>query len=77
MIKLTEKQCKRVHRLVRRSCANCIRDKCLLLDDGEEHTCVQLISCYGIYCNYFLKAVLPNDKELQEEILIQNKRKRG
>ena len=38
----------------------------------QEAKCVQLISRYGIYCNYFLKAVLPNEKELYTEILQQN-----
>lgn len=75
IIRLTEDQSKRVHKLVRKRCSNCIRDNCLLLDDGEEHTCVQLISRYGIYCKYFLSAVLPNDKELYEEILNQNQKK--
>ena len=46
----------------------------MILDnmDGEETKCVQLISRYGIYCNYFLKAVLPDEKELYTEILQQN-----
>ena len=42
------------------------------MDYGEETKCVQLISRYGIYCNYFLKAVLPAEKELYTEILQQN-----
>ena len=48
------------------------KGNCPLLDDGEETKCVQLISRYDIYCNYFLKAVLPAEKELYEEILQQN-----
>lgn len=72
--KLTPKQSAAVHRLVRRLCANCDEDGCcLLLDDGESHRCVQLISIYGIYCNYFKKAVLPAEKELYADILRQNK----
>ena len=53
-------------------CCNYCDGNCLLLDDGEECKCVQLISQYGIYCNYFRKAVLPTEKELYEEILQQN-----
>ena len=54
MMKITPKQVERVHRLVRELCANCDEDgNCILLDDGEAHRCVQLISIYGIYCNYF------------------------
>lgn len=60
MIKITPKQVERVHRLVRELCANCDEDgNCILLDDGEAHRCVQLISIYGIYCNYFKERVLP------------------
>lgn len=45
MMKITPKQVERVHRLVRELCANCDEDgNCTLLDDGEAHRCVQLIS---------------------------------
>ena len=73
MMKITPKQAEKVHRLVQELCANCDEDgNCILLDDGETHRCVQLISIYGIYCNYFLKAVLSDEKELYAEILQQN-----
>ena len=65
MMKITPKQVERVHRLVKECCANCNENgHCILLDDGEGHRCVQLISIYGIYCNYFKNAVLPSDQEL-------------
>ena len=72
LLKITPKQRTKINALVRRSCCNCCKGNCLLLDDGEETKCVQLISRYGIYCNYFLKAVLPAEKELYAEILQQN-----
>jgi hypothetical protein len=73
MLKITPMQAERVNRLVSELCANCDQDgNCVLLDDGEAHRCVQLISVYGIYCNYFKNAVLPADKELHEEIQKQN-----
>ena len=73
MLKITPKQAERVNRLVSELCANCDPDgNCVLLDDGEAHRCVQLISVYGIYCNYFKNAVLPADKALYEEIQKQN-----
>ena len=76
MMKITPKQAERIRRLVKSLCANCDESgSCLLLDDGEGHKCVQLISIYGIYCNYFLNAVLPAEKELYEEIQKQNKLK--
>ena len=76
MMKITPKQAERVHRLVRELCANGDEDgNCILLDNGEAHRCVQLISIYGIYCNYFKNAVLPGDQELFEQIKKQNKLK--
>lgn len=72
VLKITPKQQKEINALVRRTCCNCCKGNCLLLGDGEETKCVQLISRYGIYCNYFLKAVLPAEKELYTEILWQN-----
>ena len=76
MLKITPKQAERVNRLVSELCANCDQDgNCVLLDDGEAHRCVQLISVYGIYCNYFKNAVLPADKALYEEIQKQNNQK--
>ena len=73
MLKITPRQAEQVNRLVLELCANCDQDgNCILLDNGEAHRCVQLISVYGIYCNYFKNAVLPADKELHEEIQKQN-----
>ena len=73
MLKITPRQAERVNRLVSELCANCDQDgNCVLLDGGAAHRCVQLISVYGIYCNYFKNAVLSADKELCEEIKKQN-----
>lgn len=71
-LKITPKQQTKINALVRKACCNCYKGNCLLLDDSGETKCVQLISRYGIYCNYFLKAVLPAEKELYTEILRQN-----
>ena len=49
---------------------------CLLLDNGETHTCVQLISKYHIFCNHFKDAVLPLDKELYRVLICGNDYKR-
>ena len=73
LLKITPKQRTKINALVRRSCCNYFKGHCLLLDDGEEAKCMQLISRYGIYCNYFKKAVLPADKELYEQIKKINK----
>ncbi len=71
--KITEAQVEPVRRLVRSGCCNCVDGNCLLLDDGEEQTCVQLICSKGIYCRYFRDNVLPAEKELYDEIIKQNK----
>lgn len=47
MLKITTKQRTKINALVRRSCCNCYKGNCLLLDDGEEAKCTQLISRYG------------------------------
>lgn len=72
VFKITPKQQTKINALVRKACCNCYKGNWLLLDDSGETKCVQLISRYGIYCNYFLKAVLPAEKELYTEILWQN-----
>lgn len=63
----------RVNKLVRRQCCCYDHGNCILLDDGEPHRCVQIISRYGIYCNYLRRAVLPSDSELYAQIRDQNK----
>lgn len=65
--KIHPSQLGRVNKLVRRLCSCYDRGNCILLDDGEPHKCVQLISYSGIYCNYFKNAVLPADKELYKQ----------
>ncbi len=72
VLKITPKQSDKVNRLIRNLYCNYENGNCLLLDDGEPCCCIQEISCYGIYCNYFLKAVLPADKKLWDEIKKQN-----
>lgn len=72
VFRITPRQRAKIKTLVHKTCCNCYKGNCLLLDDSGETKCVQLISRYGIYCNYFLKAVLPAEKELYTEILWQN-----
>ena len=65
MVKLDYNQARQVHKLIRKECCNCVENNCVLMDD----VCVQLISQHNIYCNYFLRAVLPLDKNLSAELL--------
>lgn len=75
VIRITPEQSKKINALVKKWCANCVRGNCLLLDDGDEHPCPQLISFSSIMCNYLLKAVLPTDFDLYTE-LVGGKKKR-
>ena len=76
MLKTTPSEAEAIRHIIESHCANCDEDgNCILLDDGETHRCVQLISIYGIYCNYFKEAVLPGDQELNAQIKKQNKLK--
>ncbi len=70
--KITEAQVEPVRQLVRSGCCNCVDGNCLLLDNGESQTCVQLICTQAIYCRYFQTAVLPADEALYREITDQN-----
>ena len=69
IVPIKPEQAERVNALVRSSCANCQDGCCLLLDDGDNHPCVQLLSVSGICCRYFLTAVLPTDDMLYSDII--------
>ena len=61
LIEIKAGQFRKVSRLVRRECCNCMDGNCLLLDDGETH---------------IKDAVLPLDKELYRELICGNDYKR-
>ena len=65
--RMTPGQRKRANALIRRECCNYDNGNCLLLDDGEEHPCPQIIS-YSVNCKWFRWSVLPLDKPLEAEI---------
>ena len=56
--RLTPPQSRKVNALVRRTCCNYDNGNCILLDDGDECVCPQLIS-YSLLCKWFRVAVLP------------------
>ncbi|MBQ7715774.1 MAG: cysteine-rich VLP protein, partial [Clostridia bacterium] len=37
MLRITPKQARKVRRLARDQCCNCVDGTCLLLDDGDSH----------------------------------------
>lgn len=65
---MNENQLRRVRRLIRKRCCNYNDGDCLLFDWPECSVCPQWIS-YSLLCKWFHYAVLPNDKELESEIL--------
>ena len=65
--RMTEAQSRKVNALVRRTCCNYDSGNCILLDDGDECVCPQLIS-YSLLCKWFRIAVLSADKELYAEL---------
>ena len=73
--RLTPPQSRKVNALVRRMCCNYDNGNCILLDDGDECVCPQLIS-YSLLCKWFKVAVLPADKLLYAELYQTGDRKK-
>ena len=73
--RLTPPQSRKVNTLVKKECCNCDGGHCLLLDDGDECVCPQLISC-SLLCKWFRAAVLPADKDLYAELYASEDRRR-
>ena len=67
-LKLTLKQFAEIKTMIKSRCCNCYQGNCLLLDDGDTHTCPQLITPSHIICRYFLACVLPSDNALLKSI---------
>ena len=67
-LKLNPQLFSEVADLIKTQCCNRYEDNCLLLDDGDSHTCPQLITPSHIICRYFLESVLPGNKALLKRI---------
>ena len=67
-INLTLKQFSEIKTMIKSRCCNWYQGNCLLLDDGDSHTCPQLITPSHIICRYFLDCVLPSDKALMKSV---------
>ena len=65
--RLTQQQSRKANALIKKTCCNCMGGNCILLDDGDECVCPQLIS-YSLLCRWFQNAVLPADKLLYAEL---------
>ena len=68
LYRMTPAQRKHANALIRRECC-CYEDgNCMLLDDGDTHTCPQTIS-FPVCCKWFRWSVLPQIGTLEAEIL--------
>lgn len=68
IIRLTEGQHRKVRSLIKSDCANFYAGNCLLLDwHTESCQCPQMLT-RSLVCRWFKNAVLPIDRELNEEI---------
>ncbi|WP_243415258.1 cysteine-rich VLP domain-containing protein [Merdimmobilis hominis] len=77
-MKITPKQVEKVHRLVRKLCANCDEDgNCILLDDGEAHRCVQLISIYGNCELRSLTVQVTENRRIPPTVCVLHRNKQG
>lgn len=66
-VDLTAEQLKKVKTLVRKECCNHSEGNCVLMDDGDEHSCPQLNNLH-LTCTWFVEAVLPLHSGLCAEI---------
>ena len=67
LYRMTPAQRKQANTLIRRECC-CYEDgNCMLLDDGDTHTCPQTIS-FSVCCKWFRWSVLPQIGTLEAEI---------
>ena len=67
LCRMTPAQRKQANALIRRECCNYEDGNCMLLDDGDTHTCPQTVS-FSVCCKWFRWAVLPLDGTLKAEI---------
>ena len=60
LYRMTPAQRKQANSLIRRECCNCEGGDCIALDDGDGHTCPQMIS-FSVCCKWFRWSVLPGE----------------
>ena len=75
LYRMTPAQRKQANALIHRECC-CYEDgNCMLLDDGDTHTCPQTIS-FSVCCKWFRWSVLPQVGTLEAEIFRDKELKR-
>lgn len=65
--RMNEKQLKEARKLIKKRCCNYNQGSCIVLDWSFCNICPQYNS-YSLLCKWFRDAVLPNNKELENEI---------
>ena len=75
LYRMTPAQRKQANPLIRRECCNYEDGNCMLLDDGDAHTCPQAIS-FSVCCKWFRWSVLPQIGTLEAEIFRDKELKR-
>ncbi len=75
LYRMTPAQRKQANALIRRECCNYEDGNCMLLDDGDAHTCPQAIS-FSVCCKWFRWSVLPQAGTLEAEIFRDKELKR-
>ena len=74
ILRMTPEQAAKVKKVVKKRCCNYIDGNCILLDGLDPCPCLQLIT-RSLICCWFLKAVLPGEKELHQELVAKGDRK--
>ena len=75
LYRMTPAQRKQANALIRRECCNYEDGNCMLLDEGDTHTCPQAIS-FSVCCKWFRWSVLPQIGTLEAEIFRDKELKR-
>ena len=75
LYRMTPAQKKQAASLIRRECCCCEDGNCIVLDDGDTHTCPQTIS-FSVCCKWFRWSVWPQIGTLEAEIFRDKELKR-
>ena len=67
-LRLTGSQAKRMNRLIRDECSNCVDDICIVLDHGYGFYCPQM-GMRILFCPWLREAVLPLDERLRRDLI--------
>ncbi len=75
ILRMTPEQASKVKKVVKKQCCNHIDGNCILLEGLDPCPCPQLIT-RSLICRWFLVAVLPGERGLEQELIKKGERKR-